>query len=120
MSGRQCFSRENSVPCGPCTSPAWMLALSNTTSGGTSFDAAFTQAGAFFAGGGSKRRIVIFVTDGAPSPASSVDAALAIIRTLPPSDIFGFNISLADTSATARIDNTPVDGVPVIPRLVAS
>ncbi|MFU8836632.1 MAG: VWA domain-containing protein, partial [Roseovarius sp.] len=45
----------------------WMLALSNSTSGGTNFNAAFAEAGAFFAGGGSKRRIVIFVTDGAPS-----------------------------------------------------
>jgi hypothetical protein len=94
---------------------AWMLALPNSTAGGTSFDAAFAEAAAFFAGGGSKRRIVIFVTDGAPEPASSVEAALAIIRTLPPADIFGFNIALADTSATALIDNTPVDGVPVIP-----
>ena len=94
---------------------AWMLAISNTTSGGTSFNAAFADAGAFFAGGGSKRRIIIFVTDGEPFPTSSVDAALAIIRTLPPADIFGFNISLSDTSSTARIDNTPVDGVPVIP-----
>ncbi|MDR5654224.1 phage tail protein [Ruixingdingia sedimenti] len=93
----------------------WMLGLSNTTSGGTSFDAAFSGAGAFFAGSGTKRRIVIFVTDGEPSPAASVDAALAIIRSLPPCDIFGFNIALADTSHTARIDNTPVDGVPVIP-----
>ncbi|SMH51109.1 phage tail protein [Maritimibacter sp. HL-12] len=94
---------------------AWMLALSNGTSGGTSFDAAFSQAGAFFAGSGDKRRIVIFVTDGEPSPVSSVDAALAKIATLPPADIFGFNIALADTSYTAQIDNTPVDGVPVIP-----
>ncbi|WP_210880076.1 phage tail protein [Roseovarius autotrophicus] len=93
----------------------WMLALSNSTAGGTNFNAAFTDAGAFFAGGGSKRRIVIFVTDGAPVPVSSVDAALATIATLPPADIFGFNIALADTSYTARIDNTPVDGVPVIP-----
>jgi hypothetical protein len=94
---------------------AWMLALPNSTAGGTSFDAAFAEAAAFFAGSGSKRRIVIFVTDGAPDPASSVEAALAIIATLPPADIFGFNIALADTSATALIDNTPVDGVPVIP-----
>lgn len=94
---------------------AWMLGLSNTTSGGTSFDAAFSGAGAFFAGSGTKRRIVIFVTDGEPSPLSSVDAALVLIRSLPPADIFGFNIALADTSHTARIDNTPVDGVPVIP-----
>jgi len=84
-------------------------------SGGTSFDAAFVGAGAFFDGAGSKRRIVIFVTDGLPAPASSVDDALAIIRTLPPVDIFGFNIALADTSSTERIDNTPFDGVPVIP-----
>ena len=94
---------------------AWMLALSNSTSGGTSFNAAFSQAATFFAGGGSKRRIVIFVTDGEPSPVSSVDAALATIATLPPADIFGFNIALANTTFTARIDNTPVDGVPVIP-----
>jgi hypothetical protein len=97
------------------TLETWMLSLSNTTSGGTSFDAAFTDASAFFAGDGSKRRIVIFVTDGEPSPTSSVDAALAIIRTLPPADIFGFNIALTNTAYTARIDNTPVDGVPVIP-----
>jgi hypothetical protein len=109
------IERRNMGPAAYAELEAWMLALSNSTLGGTSFDAAFTQAAAFFAGGGSKRRIVIFVTDGAPSPASSVDAALAIIRALPLSDIFGFNISLADTSATARIDNTPVDGVPVIP-----
>jgi len=94
---------------------AWMLALSNSTSGGTNFNAAFAEASTFFAGGGSKRRIVIFVTDGEPSPISSVDAAEATIASLPPVDIFGFNIALADTSYTARIDNTPVDGVPVIP-----
>ncbi|WP_323033246.1 phage tail protein [Paracoccus sp. (in: a-proteobacteria)] len=93
---------------------AWLLARTNFTSGGTSFAAAFTEAEAFFAAPGSSRRIVIFVTDGEPSPLSSVDAALAIIATLPPADIFGFNIALANTSSTARIDNTPVDGVPVI------
>jgi hypothetical protein len=94
---------------------AWMLALSNSTSGGTSFDAAFSQAGAFLRG----RRVETPDRDlrdrWRTSPVSSVDAALAIIRTLPPADIFGFNIALADTTSTARIDNTPVDGVPVIP-----
>jgi hypothetical protein len=94
---------------------AWMLALSNSTSGGTNFNAAFAEASTFFAGGGSKRRIVIFVTDGEPSPVSSVEAAEATIASLPPVDIFGFNIALANTTYTARIDNTPVDGVPVIP-----
>ena len=93
----------------------WMLGVSNSTSGGTNFNAAFAEASAFFAGSGSKRRIVIFVTDGAPVPVSSVADAQATIALLPPADIFGFNIALADTSFTAQIDNTPVDGVPVIP-----
>ena len=94
---------------------AWMQALPIATFGGTSFDTAFAEAAPFFASSGSKRRIAIFVTDGFPQPASSVDAAEAMIATLPPADIFGFNIALTDTSWTARIDNTPVDGVPVIP-----
>ena len=109
------IERRNLAPGDYAALEAWMLALSSSTSGGTSFDAAFGNAAAFFAGAGSKRRIVIFVTDGEPSPVSSVEAALALIRTLPPADIFGFNIALSDTSATARIDTTPVDGVPVIP-----
>lgn len=109
------IERRNMEPEDYTALEASMLALSNSTSGGTNFNAAFAEAGAFFAGGGSKRRIVIFVTDGAPSPVSSVDAALVTITSLPPADIFGFNIALADTSYTAMIDNTPVDGVPVIP-----
>ena len=94
---------------------AWMRARSNSTSGGTNFDAAFAEAGAFFADSGARRRIVFFVTDGLPSPVSSVADAQATIQTLPPVDIYGFNIALADTSFTARIDNTYHDGVPVVP-----
>jgi len=109
------IERRNMGPDDYAALEAWMLALSNSTTGGTSFDAAFVEAGSFLAGSGSKRRIVIFVTDGEPAPATSVDAAIALIRTLPPADIFGFNIALSDTSFTAQIDNTPVDGVPVIP-----
>jgi len=109
------IERRNMGPDDYAALEAWMLALSNNTSGGTSFDAAFVEAGSFLAGSGSKRRIIIFVTDGEPAPAASVDAAIALIRTLPPADIFGFNIALSDTSFTAQIDNTPVDGVPVIP-----
>lgn len=93
----------------------WLLALPIASFGGTRFDTAFAEAAGFFAGSGSKRRIAIFVTDGFPEPASSVDAAEAMIATLPPTDIFGFNIALSDTSWTARIDNTLVDGVPIIP-----
>jgi hypothetical protein len=109
------IERRNLQPEDYTALESWMLGRSNITSGGTSFDAAFARAGAFFKGSGTKRRILIFVTDGEPSPPASVDAALAIIRTLPATDIFGFNIALANTTHTARIDNTPVDGVPIIP-----
>ncbi|MCC6007208.1 MAG: VWA domain-containing protein, partial [Rhodobacteraceae bacterium] len=94
---------------------AWMLALSNSTSGGTSFAAALSEAGAFFASSGEKHRIILFVTDGVPNPSASVAQAEALIAALPPTEIYGFNIALTNTSFTARIDNTPVDGVPVIP-----
>jgi len=94
---------------------AWLVNLSDLTTGGTAFEAAFAEAAGFFAASGEKRRIVLFITDGEPSVPASVDAAEAVIADLPPVDIFGFNIALSDTSLTARIDNTPVDGVPVIP-----
>ena len=94
---------------------AWLTALSDLTTGGTAFETAFAEAAGFFAASGEKRRIVLFITDGEPSHPASVDAAEALIATLPPVDIFGFNIALSNTSWTARIDNSPVDGVPVIP-----
>ncbi|WP_375572617.1 phage tail protein [Seohaeicola saemankumensis] len=109
------IERRNMGPADYDAIEIWLAGLSSVTSGGTGFDAAFAQAAAFFAGSGEKRRIVLFVTDGAPSEASSVEAAHTLIRALPPTDIFGFNIALADTSFTAALDNTPVDGVPVIP-----
>ena len=49
----------------------WVDALSSSVSGGTDFGVAVSQAGAFFNGSGGKRRILIFVTDGEPSPAST-------------------------------------------------
>ena len=93
----------------------WVDALPTTVSGGTDFGAAVAQAGAFFNGAGGKRRILIFVTDGEPSPASSLEAAKATLAGLSEVDVFAFNIALSDTSATSQIDNTPVDGVPVVP-----
>ena len=93
----------------------WVDALPTTVSGGTDFGAAVSQAGAFFNGAGGKRRILIFVTDGEPSPASSLEAAKATLAGLSEVDVFAFNIALSDTSATSQIDNTPVDGVPVVP-----
>jgi len=94
---------------------AWMLVLSNATSGGTNFAAAFDGARAFFEGSGASQRVVLFVTDGEPSPLNTVDAAEILIAALPPVSIFGFNIALSNTTFTARIDNTPDDGVPVVP-----
>ncbi|MCR9151203.1 MAG: phage tail protein [Rhodobacteraceae bacterium] len=93
----------------------WVDALPTTVSGGTDFGAAVSQAGAFFNGAGGKRRILIFVTDGEPSPASSLESAKATLAGLSEVDVFAFNIALSDTSATSQIDNTPVDGVPVVP-----
>lgn len=109
------IERRNMGPADYAAVESWMLGLSTATAGGTAFDAALSQAAAFFSGSAAARRIVIFVTDGEPFPVTSVEAAEAIVAALPLADIFGFNIALEDTSFTARIDTTPVDGVPVIP-----
>ncbi|UWQ90399.1 VWA domain-containing protein [Rhodobacteraceae bacterium M382] len=94
---------------------SWVDGLSTATAFGTNFGAAVSQASAFFAGAGSKRRVLIFVTDGAPSPASSLETAKATLAGISAVDVFAFNIALSDISATAQLDNTPVDGVPVVP-----
>lgn len=94
---------------------AWIEALSDATSGGTDFGAAVSEAPAFFAGATEKRRILIFVTDGEPSPASSLATAKSTLAGLADVEVFAFNIALSDTSATAQIDTTPVDGLPVVP-----
>ena len=44
-----------------------------------------------------------------------MEDAKGIIAGLGRVSIFGFNIALEDTSWTAQIDTTPVDGVPVVP-----
>ena len=93
----------------------WIDALSSSVSGGTDYGVAVSQAGAFFNGSGDKRRILIFVTDGDPSPASTLQTAIATLSGISDVEVFAFNIALTDTSATAQIDNTPVDGVPVVP-----
>jgi len=81
---------------------------------GTDFGVAVNEAAAFFAGSGAKRRVVLFITDGEPYPASSVNPAIATLDGISDVEVFGFNIGLADTSFTALLDNTPADGVPVI------
>ena len=85
-----------------------------TLGGATDFEAALSEAPGFFAGAGAKRRIVLFLTDGAPSPSGSAAAAVALRDTIEDVEVFGFNIGLANTTFTAMLDNTGVDGVPVI------
>jgi hypothetical protein len=94
---------------------AW-IASRATLYSATNFAAAFDSASAFFNGAGEKRRIVLFVTDGLPEPASTLDDALDAISNMPTADIFGIGIGIAtdDTSAIAQIDNTPIDGVPIV------
>jgi uncharacterized protein YegL len=94
---------------------AWVDGFSTATALGTNFGAAVSQAPAFFTGAGSKRRILIFVTDGAPSPASTLNTAITTLAGIAALDVFAFNIALSNTSFTAQLDNTPVDGVPVVP-----
>lgn len=106
---------QNMVDANYAALEAWVLARSNTTSGGTDFGVAFESMAAFFNGSTRSRNIVIFVTDGDPSPPESLDEAKEIIANSPAADIFGFNIALTDTSATEQVDNTPLDGVPVVP-----
>jgi len=90
------------------------LAAQGALGSGTDFGVAVSEATAFFAGSGSKQRVILFITDGEPYPASSVNPAIATLESIPDVDVFGFNIGLADISFTALLDNTPEDGVPVI------
>ncbi|MFN3615209.1 MAG: hypothetical protein ACK4WC_11720, partial [Rubrimonas sp.] len=80
----------------------------------TDFAVGRSAAPAFFAGAGKRRRIVLFVTDGEPFPASSAAAAVALRDTIADVEVYGVNIALANTAWTAMLDNTPADGVPVI------
>jgi uncharacterized protein YegL len=86
---------------------AWVDALSSTTSGGTDYGAAVSLAGSFFAGAGEKHRILIFVTDGEPSPASSLETAKTTLTGIAELDVFAFNIALSDTSATGGRASPP-------------
>ncbi|MCF6317350.1 MAG: VWA domain-containing protein [Marinosulfonomonas sp.] len=90
------------------------LAAQGALGSGTDFGVAVSEATAFFAEAGAKRRVLLFITDGEPYPPSTVDAAIATLDGIPDVEVFGFNIGLTDTSFTAMLDNTPGDGVPVI------
>ena len=61
----------------------------------------------------SRRKVVIFTTDGAPV-SSTVPTAVATLAGIDGVEVFAFNIDDADTTYTSQIDNTPQDGVPVV------
>lgn len=60
------------------------------------------------------RRVVIFTTDGEPFPTSSFDTAKSTLDGISRAEVFCFNIVTSDTTYTAQLDNTAVDGVPVV------
>lgn len=63
----------------------------------------------------SVNEAIFFVTAGIPNPTSSVTTAVDLLATtLAGIDVFCFNIVNPDTSYTALLDNTPMDGIPVI------
>ncbi|APL99456.1 virion structural protein [Bordetella phage CN1] len=88
---------------------------SRTVTGGTNYATGMGGAPGFFANTGSKPRYVFFMTDGEPFPTSSAADAVAIRDGLPPTEVYCFNIDLADTTYTRMLDNTPRDGVPIVP-----
>jgi hypothetical protein len=89
----------------------------------TDFSLAVEDAADFFAGApSSARRTVVFATDGEPYvPGTELtDAELAqnaadILFATANVHSYAFSIDLEDTTYTAYMDNTPNDGVPVIP-----
>jgi Putative phage tail protein len=94
-------------------------AVDRTISSGTFFDdPGSSSALSGLVGGGSvatrKRRIIVFTTDGAPV-AGTPELAAATIAAIGGVEVFAFNIDDTDTTETAKIDNTPRDGVPVVP-----
>ncbi|MEY9717850.1 hypothetical protein ABIA22_000340 [Sinorhizobium fredii] len=91
---------------------AWVNGLPAV--GLTNFGAAVSEAATFFQGSGTKRRIIVFVTDGEPTPTSTADDAVATLSTIADVDVYCFNIDLSNTTYTAMLDNTPEDGIPVI------
>lgn len=85
-----------------------------TADGSTDFESAVSYASTFFNGSGDKPRIFIFITDGEPSPVESADLASDTLFSIPEVSAYGMNILLGDTEQTAKMDNTPEDGVPVV------
>lgn len=58
----------------------------------------------------TRRKVAIFTTDGGASPA----AAVAIINSVPNLEVFAFSIDAAVNANILAVDNTDIDGVPVV------
>lgn len=61
------------------------------------------------------RRIVVFATDGINDEPGEPEAAAEILQAIPSVEVFCFNIVEIDTTQSVKLDNTPADGVPIIP-----
>jgi len=101
----------------------------NATSGGTDFNEAATRADTFMRSTLGKdlgARVWLFLTDGQPTGGSLAAATATAADMLSPSSgdfnsaagtavgAFGVNIQDLDINATAALDNTGIDGIPVI------
>lgn len=97
--------------------------------GGTNFEGPFISANGFFDSNlqDGRRRSMFFITDGEPSPLSSLTDALNIggdiidqssgqfsVARGTEINVYGINIDLANIEYTQQIDNTHNDGVPVV------
>lgn len=90
----------------------WVNGLS--AGGTTNYEVAVAAAPAFFASAPEELTpISIFLTDGNPE-AGDTDAASASLLGISGLSAYAFNIDLEDTTETAKMDNTPIDGVPVL------
>jgi hypothetical protein len=85
-------------------------------SGGGLLDQNLGQIAAFFGGETSAqtRRIIVFTTDGINDIPGDPEAAAAILAGIENVEVYCFNILETDTTQTAKLDNTPQDGIPVI------
>jgi hypothetical protein len=79
----------------------------------TSYEAGVSLAPSFFAGSGLKKRIMLFLSDGEASQ-SSLESALAVVAGVSDLEIYCFNIESGEIGRLIQLDNSPIDGVPVI------
>lgn len=100
----------------------------SASSGGTDFAQAAAPAKSFFDASVTDTRfgsrVFLFLTDGIPTGSSDTDAATILSDILDTTSgdfqgdtavqCYGINIQELDTSATSVLDNTIIDGVPVI------